>query len=76
MRSDSRPGYLRTTSRGTYVTYNSSFRRNSNWGTGSMPAKFTGPPRTNSKTGARVPSKTPERQKSEFLKKVENLEKK
>ena len=40
-----------------------------------MPGKFTGSPRTNSKTGARVPSKTPERQKSELYKKVENLDK-
>ena len=41
-----------------------------------MPAgKFTGPPRTNSKTGPRIPSRTPERQKSELSKKVENLEK-
>ena len=37
--------------------------------------KFTGPSRTNSKTGGRFPSKTPERQKSELFKKVENLEK-
>ena len=40
-----------------------------------MPGKFTGPPRTNSKTGAKIPSKTPERKKSELFKKVENLEK-
>ena len=30
VRSDSRPGYLRTASRGNYVRDNSSFRRNSN----------------------------------------------
>ena len=75
VRSESKPVYLRTASRGNYVRDNSSFRRNSNWRTGSMPGKFTGSPRTNSKTGARVPSKTPERQKSELFKKVENLEK-
>ena len=40
-----------------------------------MPGKFTGPSRTNSKNGGRFPSKTPERQKSELFKKVENLEK-
>ena len=76
VRSDSRPGYLRTASRGNYVRDNSSFRRNSNVRAGSMPGgKFTGPSRTNSKTGGRFPSKTPERQKSELFKKVENLEK-
>ncbi len=76
VRSDSRPGYLRTASRGNYVRYNSSFRRNSNVRAGSMPGgKFTGPSRNNSKTGGRFPSKTPERQKSELFKKVENLEK-
>ena len=75
VRSESKPGYLRTASRGNYVRDNSSFRRNSNWRTGSMPGKFTGPPRTNSKTGARGPSKRPERQKNELFKKVENLEK-
>ena len=75
VRSESKPGYLRTASRGNYVRDNSSFRRNSNLRTGSMPGKFTGPPRTNSKTGARIPSRTPERQKSELFKKVENLEK-
>ena len=37
--------------------------------------KFTGPSRNNSKSGGRVQSKTPERQKSELFKKVENLEK-
>ena len=75
VRSDSRPGYLRTASRGNYVRDNSSFRRNSNLRTGSMPGKFTGPSRTSSKNGARIPSKTPERKKSESFKKVENLEK-
>ena len=54
---------------------NSSFRRNSNVRTGSMPGKFTGPSRNNSKNGGRFPSKTPERQKSELFKKVENQEK-
>ena len=75
VRSDSRPGYLRTASRGNYVRDNSSFRRNSNVRTGSVPGKFTGPSRNNSKNGGRFPSKTPERQKSELFKKVENLEK-
>ena len=37
--------------------------------------KFTGPSRNNSKPGGRFQSKTPERQKSELFKKVENLEK-
>ena len=37
--------------------------------------KFKGPSRNNSKPGGRVQSKTPERQKSELFKKVENLEK-
>ena len=54
---------------------NSSFRRNSNVRNGSMTRKFTGPSRNNSKNGGRFPSKTPERQKSELFKKVENLEK-
>ena len=54
---------------------NSSFRRNSNVRTGSVPGKFTGPSRNNSRNGGRLPSKTPERQKSELFKKVENLEK-
>ena len=49
---------------------NSSFRRNSNVRTGSVPGKFTGPSRNNSKNGGRFPSKTPERQKSELFKKV------
>ena len=39
-----------------------------------MPGKFTGPSRNNSKNGARISSKRPERQKSELFKKVENLE--
>ena len=43
---------------------------------GSMPGgKFTGPSRNDSKPGGRVQSKTPERNKSELFKKVENLEK-
>ena len=37
--------------------------------------KFTGPSRSDSKPGGRVQSKTPERNKSELFKKVENLEK-
>ena len=37
--------------------------------------KLTGPSRNNSKPGGRFQSKTPERQKSELFKKVENLEK-
>ena len=53
VRSDSRPGYLRTASRGNYVRDNSSFRRNSNVRTGSVPGKFTGPSRNNSKNGGR-----------------------
>ena len=76
VRSDSKPGYLRPSSKGNYVRDNSSYRRNSNVRAGSMPGgKFTGPNRTNSKNGGRFPSKTPERQKSELFKKVENLEK-
>ena len=37
--------------------------------------KFTGPSIDDSKPGGRVQSKTPERNKSELFKKVENLEK-
>ena len=75
MRSDSRPGYLRTASRNNYVRDNSKFRRGSNIRSGLLPGgKFTGP-RNNSKQGGRIPSKTPERQKSELFKKVETLEK-
>ena len=75
MRSDSRPGFLITSSRNNYVRDNSKFRRGSNIRSGSLPGgKFTGP-RNNSKQGGRIPSKTPERQKSEMFKKVENQEK-
>ena len=75
VRSDSRPGFLRTASRNNYVRDNSKFRRGSNIRSGSLPGgKFTGP-RNNSKQGGRIPSKTPERQKSELFKKVETLEK-
>ena len=73
MRSDSKPGYFRPSSKGNYVRDNSSFRRNCNVRTGSMPgSKFTGPSRNNSKPGGRVQSKTPERQKSELFKIVES----
>ena len=76
MRSNSKPGYLRPSSKGNYVRDNSSYRRNSNVRAGSLPGgKFTGPSRNNSKPGGRFQSKTPERQKSELFKKVENLEK-
>ena len=76
MRSDSKQGYFRPSSKGNYVRDNSSFRRNSNVRAGLLPGgKFTGPSRNNSKPGGRVQSKTPERQKSELFKKVENLEK-
>ena len=75
MRSDSRPGYLRTASRNNYVRDDSTFRRGSDVRSKSLPGgKFTGP-RNNSKQGGRIPSKTPERQKSELFKKVETLEK-
>ena len=51
---------------------NSSYRRGSNVRAGSLPGgKFTGPSRNNSKSGGRVQSKTPERQKSELFKKME-----
>ena len=74
VRSDSKPGYLRPSSRGNYVRDNSSYRRGSNVRAGLLPGgKFTGPSRNNSKTGGRVQSKTPERQKSKLFKKVENL---
>ena len=74
VRSDSKPGYFRTASRGNYVRDNSGFRRNSNVRTGSTQGrKFTGPSRESSKPGGRVQSKTPERQKSELFKKVEGL---
>ena len=76
VRSDSKPGYLRPSSRGNYVRYNSNYRRGSNMRAGLLPGgKFTGPSRNNSKSGGRVQSKTPERQKSELFKKVETLEK-
>ena len=75
VRSDSKPGYLRPSSRGNYVRDNSNYRRGSNIRAGWLPGgKFTGP-RNNSKQGGRIPSKTPERQKSELFKKVETLEK-
>ena len=55
VRSDSRPGYFRTASRGNYVRDNSNFRRNSNVRAGSMPgSKFTGPSRSDNKSGGRV----------------------
>ena len=75
MRSDSRPGYLRTASRNNYVRDNSKFRRGSNIRSRSLHGgKFTGP-RNTSKKGVRNPSKTPERQKSELFKNVGTLEK-
>ena len=59
MRSDSKPGYFRPSSKGNYVRDNSSFRRNSSVRAGSTPGrKFTGPSRENSKSGGRVQSKT------------------
>ena len=73
MRSESRPGYLRTASRGTYERENSKYRRASQMRAGSLPGgKFTGSGRNNSNTGGRA--KTPE-YKSELFKKVESLEK-
>ena len=75
MRSDLRPGFLRTSSRNNFVRDNSKFRRGSNIRSGLLPGgKFTGP-RNRSKQGVRNPSKSQERQKSELFKKVETLEK-
>ena len=75
VRSDSKPGYLRPSSRGNYVRDNSSYRRGSNVRAGSLPGgKFTGPSRNNSKSGGRVQSKIPERKDSDLYKTVKNLE--
>ena len=60
VRLDSRPGYLRTASRGTYERENSRYRRASQMRAGSLPGgKFTGSGRNNSNTGGRA--KTPEK---------------
>ena len=76
MRSDSKPGYFRPSSKGNYVRDNSSFRRNSNVRARLMPGdKFTRPSRNDSKPGGRGQSKTPQRHKSELFKRVEYLEK-
>ena len=53
----------------------SKFRRVSSMRSGLLPGgKFTGP-RTNSKQGGRIPSRMPERQKSDLFKEVQNIKK-
>ena len=75
VRSDSRPGFLRTASKNNYMRDNSKFRRGSDIRSGSLPgSKFTGP-RNYIKNGVRNQSKLQDRQKSELFKKVETLEK-
>ena len=74
VRSESRPGYLRTASRGTYERENSRYRRASQMRAGSLPGgKFRASGRNNSNAGGRA--KTSEKYKSELFKKVESLEK-
>ena len=66
VRSNSRPGYLRTASRGTYERDNSRYRRASQMRAGLLPGgKFTG--LGGNFTGGRAQIKTPERYKSELF---------
>ena len=73
MRSKSKPGYMRTASRGNYWRDDSKHRRGSYMRNGSEQGRKYDGSNKNEKRGQ---SKTPERPKSELYKKVETIEKK